>query len=163
MDCGLFSVAIMVIVCLMVLFFFGVCSAGMKDNFDDVILTVVYESSDQGEEGMMAVSKVIQNRVKERGMSHYDVVHENFQFPCWLADCTPSQSRKITNNDFHEAHDAWNKAIFFGDEAFWSTANIYMRNELMPNWLRNALKTGAVIELGTLVDHTFYREVRYDR
>jgi spore germination cell wall hydrolase CwlJ-like protein len=122
------------------------------------IQTVALEARSEGEEGMSAVARVIQNRAYERKRSLSDIVFAANQFSCWDSNRVSTQKSMPTMQDYSRALEAWVNAELSYHNKPWGMANIYMRKELMPAWLDKGLKKGTVVFLCTVKNHNFYRE-----
>lgn len=79
---------------------------------ETVYKTIAMESASEGEEGMMLVAKVIQNRAKASRMSAEGVVMKRYQFSCWNdRKWAENWLRKYYTAEVHQkAAKAWEEA-----------------------------------------------------
>ena len=128
--------------------------------------TLIYEASNQGIEGMAYVSKVIQNRAKERKLSCEDIVMQKWQFSCnnqcWRQIDTFGNmlcgirgkcphKHKYTSVELTNAKQAWQDA-----KKLKCKANLYCRVDCYPSWIY----ADSVEYIETVKDHKFYFERR---
>ena len=132
--------------------------AGTANAYEIPVQTVAWEASGEPLEGQIAVARVIQIRAKERRQTHDQVCLDPHQFSCWDIKGKPTQKRKLKQSELDVAQQAWLEAALHGSR--FGNANIYMRKELMPKWLRTGIDNGKVTFMGTIGNHSFYREER---
>ena len=120
------------------------------------IQTVALEARCQGIVGMTAVSRVIQNRAKERRQTYDQVCLAPHQFSCWDCDGNSTQRTSPTARDYSRALDAWKLAESADPDEIWYTANLYHDTSVTPWWSRSD-KVTYLGQVGMLV---FYREAR---
>lgn len=132
--------------------------AGTAHAYEIPVQTVAWEASGEPFEGQIAVARVIQTRAKERRQTHDQVCMAKHQFSCYDINGKPTQKRKLKQSELDVAQQAWLEAALHGSRV--GNANIYMRTDVMPNWLRYGLSNGKVKHMGTIGNHSFYREER---
>jgi spore germination cell wall hydrolase CwlJ-like protein len=110
-------------------------------EYQIVIQTIAYESSNQSFEGQVAVANTILTRAEMSGTTIFDVVTKPKQFSCWIE----KQERKLTPKELLLAE----KALLYASRNRQNITHYHTRS-IRPKWSK---KLHRVLILD---DHIFY-------